>query len=465
MPGQSTSARSKDALILSACSAILLVVTFPVVSMMDSAWGPNALSYNLVHAFMKLIGADIDVAVVFPVGVCLGWLGLFLFDSSKRIQAIILGITVIGFVFSLIRYGRWATTVDWVKHIEVLFLGAGTGIVTGVAGTFSKRSVREFPVAAAGLYSVVTLVTIISFFEAHLAYRSPIDAFPDVQKPPVDTPLLITDGLIIDGISMVLLVVVLATFVQYRDRKDVVLIAPTARSETIVLAGLFDSIRNRPEGHIIDSDVAMTLSDVVGTIQSGYRPDPIQTEEVVLRFKRPGALSRWVEIAPDESRAKHLGTPPFERLRKRKRRGVSEVLRRGAQRAVTAAIPFELSVFAADQRRLIERIDSADVVILVARTPDALDDETGYIEAYREIDDIYANARSKRIAIGALEAEAAFDNFQTDRGIEPELTKSSYEDYLRRSIFGVRCPVVPLGMESDEVTIQGSDKLIALIER
>lgn len=464
MPDQFRSARRKDVMLLAGCSIILLLVALPVVSMMNRAWEPNALSFNLVHALMGLLGLHINIAVVFSTGVCLGWLGLFLFDRSKRIQAIILCITGLGFVFILVRFGRW-TMINWLEYLEISLLGAVLGIVTGAVGVFSKRSVREFPVAAAGLYSIATLVTILSFLEAHLAYKSPINAFPQVEAPPVDAPLLISEGLILDGLSTILFIVVLANFMQYSDRKDVVLIAPTAQSETIVLTGLFDSIRNRYTGHSIDKEVATQLSNVVGAIQTGSQPDPIETKGTILRFKRPGALSRWIEIAPDESRAKHLGTPPFKRLRKRKWRGIIEILRRSAVWALTAAFPFKLSTFAADQRRLIERIDSANVVVLVAWTRDVLDEEMNYIKAYREIDDIYSDSRSKRIVIAALEPEVAFDKFEADRGIEPEITKSSFEDYLRRSAFGVRCTVVPLSSASDEATMQGSDQLLALIEQ
>lgn len=464
MPQQSRSNRRKDALLLGGYTAVLFVVTSPVVSMMDAAWTANALSFNLIHALTRTFGVDIDLAVVFPVGLCIGWIVLFLLDQSKRIQAVILAVTGGGFVFLLIRSGRWTTTVDWAQHTGVLLIGVLLGILTGVAGAFTDRSVREFPTAAAGLYAVAASVTMVSFIEVHLSYRSPILAYPNVAAPSLQPGLVVNDGLLVNGISAALFVVVLATFVQYDDRKDVVLLTPTAVSETAVLAGLYDTIRNHRDRYTVDDDVARALSDAVGAIRAGADPAPL-ADGASIRVKRPGSLARWVEIETDGTLASHLGAPPFERLRNRQRHTALEYARRTVGRAVTAAFPFDLRRFAPEQRRLVERVDAADVVVLVVRTRDAVGADPTYVKAYRELDDIYESDRTTRVVIGALDPEAAFDGFEADRGVEPGLEKSSFRDYLRRSVLEVRSPVVPLSSEAEDETLAGSDELLSRIER
>ena len=156
--------RRRDAAFLLASVAVILVTAWPLSGMVMAAWETEGAVYTLVHSVFRATGWNINLVVVVPAGVVLGWLLLFGLDQSKRIQAGILAVAAVPFAAALWARGVWF--VPWLSLSPFLLLGLLVGLLSGSIDKilFGLRR-REFPLAVRALYVTTLAALVVGFVD------------------------------------------------------------------------------------------------------------------------------------------------------------------------------------------------------------------------------------------------------------------------------------------------------------
>ena len=219
----------------------LVLFAVPIASMLTRAWDSEGVGYHVVWGIVRLIDVNIDVAVVFPLGVFLGVLVVLWFDDLKRTQAALLTVSV-ALVGSALLFWRWSVNVDFQAQLPVLIIGLLFGfIAAGGHRIYTEEPLREFRRTFHAIYILVSGFIIGSLIEAHTAYNSPIQRSTDGFSFASESLNLtfVSDGILLNLIGVIAFVGILRAFVQYEDKSNIFVLGPTKSGKTTLMTGLF----------------------------------------------------------------------------------------------------------------------------------------------------------------------------------------------------------------------------------
>jgi len=404
--------RRRDAAFLLASVAVILVTAWPLSGMVISAWETEGAVYTLVHSVFRATGWDINLVVVVPAGVVLGWLLLFGFDQSKRIQAGILAVAAVPFAAALWARGVWF--VPWLSLSPFLLLGLLVGLLSGSIDKilFGLRR-REFPLAVRALY-VTTLAALVVGF---------VDLQTTTSVPLTQTAVQAGSILVFGGLF--------SGFVQYTDRQDILVVTPSGHrdSETVLLCGLYDSAKTAFDTYIVSGGTE--LNEARAQLTHDGDVDPLSST-VEFRFKPSGPLDRWTSVTADGYDVQTLYSDEIDRALDRLRPSSSafETLRRW----LSANLPV-----VGGGRDLTRRLETADLVLLVVPLSDPslsralagedLEDATapGYLERYYEL--CAAAGGDSNVLVVATDADRATERYARTRDTEVDLGAARPDNY------------------------------------
>lgn len=228
-------------------AAGLSIFALPLASMLTGAWDSEGVGYHTVWGIVRLADVNIDVAVVLPVGILLGVLTVLWFDDLKRIQAALITCAVVLVGAALVLW-RWSVNVDFRAQIAILLLGLIIGfLIAGGHRIYTEEPLREFRRTFFGLYIFVSLFLVISFFENHLLYSSPIQQTADglTFEFNLNSISVMSDGIFLNLIAVIAFVGILRKFIQYEDKSNIFILGPKESGKTTLITGLFSySIEN-----------------------------------------------------------------------------------------------------------------------------------------------------------------------------------------------------------------------------
>lgn len=274
-----TEDRRRDLKLLAFSLLVIAVAMVPLTEMLVRAWDAHGVFWQAVHATADALSLDIDLAVVFPVGVYLGWLALFAADRSKSVQPVLLLLAAGPFLVTLATLGAWFEHVAWVAHLPAFVVGILVGLATGGGHrVLLGDRTQEFPHAATALFAVAAGATLAGLIQVHLL---------GATAP---------GRLVVDVLAAAAFLAMFGTFVRYTDRKDVLLVSPSRRAETEVLVGLYDAIESSMGGTLVEG--RRGLIQARADLQHGSELREIRSA-VRFRYQRPGLFSRWISISAD----------------------------------------------------------------------------------------------------------------------------------------------------------------------
>lgn len=425
-----------------------------IAGMLNGAWARDALAYNLVYLIVEgVLGGDIDLAVVFPTGVLLAWLGLFVLDGYKQVQAVILPAAFPVFLGLLWWQGVWFTgEVGWLTYWWALLLGVVAGLVTGTLRKVSETRVggvavdlRRYPDASLGLYLIPSFVVVVGFLEAHLSYTTPAlwnhgtDELVAQVGATVDAGLAVeTGGLFVDLIGSLVVVVVLAVFTQYRTNRTIRVVSPSDTAMAALVGGLFGLVKSSPdyEGGDVTVDCPPAGMDYLDAAADAERRDdlPPDREAAEFKFREDGLLKRQRVVHVDTHRPprdlKYVEALEARAERRGSRLGKAIHYLRGA---VRLAVPNWWLARRGHTTQFVSRLDRADVLLLVVPFDELADaswddiddvdpepgrasvshpeqdDRISYLEAYDRICAAYTDVPNKEIIAVVTGIETAAD--------------------------------------------------------
>lgn len=428
--------------------AVIIVVATPIVArMLGTAWNDRGLAYDLIRSLTETAGVNFDLGVIVPIGFVLALIILFSLDEYKQIQTFLLALGCVGFVLTLVQMGMWTEAIDWRLYWWGLILG-GVGGIIGLRGAkFPTRGRREFPAAAVWLYRAVAVVVVMGLLEYHLTYENEIAV--QLREFYVTIPA-----------SLILLMAV-AEFVKYSNKKDVVIIGRDNATEANFLGGLFQEARNRFDGIPLDPDgdgkSAVFLNKVATAVSRDSMPEQSETT-VSFRFTSGGFFSRQVVVTANRY------DPPTKRdidlLRDQIATETNLLFAAGrfARRRVAVLIPrFIRKLVYSDSDRMADRLRSADSILLLAPLSDFIDEEQlkskefdswrsviaetapEYMEIYQDLCEIYTRNDRKAVIV-TTEASLGMQVYEDKETRYPSFRDTAFRSFLQNTILTANAP-------------------------
>ena len=274
LPAGSARRAELPALILVAVALLIGAVLY--TELLVTAWYRGASGRQLVVALSRQSPIGINAWVVGPAGVVAGWLVVFLFDRSKKLQAVLLAFAAAPFLAVVRGSGAWGTGV-WLTSWPWFFPGLAVGVATavGTSRLLTDHHIREFPGAVGLLTVTAVVVAVVGVYDAHLTRAT---ALGEMLR---------------HGGGSAMFLAVLVVFVQYQDRDDVLVVAPDdGTSATTVLAALYDHVDGRT-GTAVVRDRRLTRA--VATLRQTGTSDR-WGDGVELSYRPAGAFGRWVSV-------------------------------------------------------------------------------------------------------------------------------------------------------------------------
>lgn len=456
-----------DAVVVLGALVALGASLWVVTPMLVEAWDQEGVVHHTVYWVVEgLLGFNIDVAAVFPTGLLAGLILLFVADEYKLIQGLVLGVFGLpSLVLLLQRRSVWQSEVAWATYwpagVIGLFVGVGVGLLK--YRTRTERDLRRFPIAAGLLYAVPALVVIVAFLEVHVFGASPIvwnKQTEQLATQPASIALT-ADRLARDLLGSAVLIAVLGVFTQYSSNTTIRVVSPEGPSKGVLLGGLF--------GHAEESD---EYSGVAGPIDADEGTEPLRdakradSREAVptdlgpaaFKFRRDRPLSRRKVVRVDTHR------PPteskVEKLEKRaNRRGTwywKAVHYVG--RALRLAVPNWLVGGRSEPIRFLDRLDRADVLLLVVPFEEMVDESTDsledvdtnwYTEHYDRLCAAYADVPGKRVVVVVTGAERARDVMNDGEAVVLVPDHDDLDDLAEGLGIGA-CTLLPFDRQFDD---------------
>ncbi len=247
-------------------SLVALAVSARVVTVgIDQLWAAERLFYGLANVTAEPVDGNRDIPVLLFVGTLFGWLVLFVFDGTKRIQALCLvavGTVSVGLFLS--ETGRILDAIG--RHPTSFVVGTIIGVGTGAVPA------RLFGVKTPDSMGLVDSLAWIQFDTAAAWFRHAISVI--VLVATVDYLLLVqsVDGVVVAASTLVLLVA-LSVFVKYDYQRNVVAVSPpdpddSKKYQPYVFGGLYDEAKRNYHGFTIESPGALLKAQKASSLNS-----------------------------------------------------------------------------------------------------------------------------------------------------------------------------------------------------
>jgi xanthosine utilization system XapX-like protein len=495
------SRRWRDRVFVVASFLVMTTVVTRVAGVLVAAWESHGLLFHVTRLIGRIgFVGGVDAIDVFLAGSIVGWLVLFALDEYKRIQAAILIVATPVFYLTLLSLGRWVN-LGWLGNLPALGAGLLVGILSGAVGARAPsrdpaergrvpvvgRLRFEFPAAGRLLYGLMWFLLVVALLERYVTYRTPIRAAgsPVTSAAPPATAV----GFVLDLVGVVLFLSLLGYFVEYSDRKDVVVACSSRAKGALpnVVGALYTVARDRydgmpvlPSGGGRIEDVARLLdAELAGTpeeLPPGPRDLPRLDRAVAFRYRLPALLKRWTVVEADRANDASLEAFEAELPDRRGSLGrVSTLLWRFGRRLVPRTL-----------RRLVpsssasgwQRLARADTLLVVVPLSDCIDidrlaagefeteadlicDPPSYAETYARLQGRSEGMRP-RVVIAATESQYAEHVYEIRHGGR-QPTEAQLEDFVKNSLLGLdpQRRVIPVKRPfEDEASMRGYDRLL-----
>jgi len=405
---------------------ISLAVTIPAVAgAASTVWANGGLLRTLSGAVAGIAGVTLDFPVVILGGLLAGWFALFLFDGTKRVQAAL--VLVVALVALLPTLGDLGRVIGAIQR-ELLTFGVAVllGVLTG--GITSRvygvkiphqLSIRErlrwiqFPTASRAFFYTVAVLVLLAVVQ-YIQYAASI----------VDTVVTLLAGAVA--------VFALSVFMTYEYQKSVVTITAEndRRAEPYVFGGLFAHAETEREGFPIEGN--HLLRQAATAADESALPDGFGAP-VSFGFLAGDVTERTAKVTTEGFSTRDVNRNRLEnRLRERNggAAGVKQLLRWLRHHLVLILPAVVRDAISYREGSVLNRLDHADTVLLLTRTPGAGEDAPEGADLYGLLTELYGDDPSTDVVIATSEAREPADAFDEGISITTGVFRSEVADRL-----------------------------------
>lgn len=448
---------------------LVVGVTTPTVTrMLSQAYDDRELVFEVVQFVIETFGVDIDLAVVVPAWILVGWIFLFALDEYKQLQRVLIGMTALVFVWRLFLLGKWVETVSWSQYWWGAIIGLVVGLLTGLKGAMLPQGDgrRSFPAAALYLYGAIYIAVVVGLIE----YYINIGSF-----------VLETGRSVLPIPASLLFLVAINEFVRYSDKRNVAIIGGSTVPRASFIGGLFRAARERYDDVSTTGGTGEVFLTKAANRRSKADLERLDVPEMVqFQFASNSLFPRRVIVDASQY------TPPSERelttIRQRLKKDgdtwAHELIRGG----LAALLPHRL--FKSSSRHTVDRITTADTVLLLAQMSDFVDEQAikefkgndewtsllqgdlpDYLKAYHDLCE--SCGENKEILIVATEADLAMDVYEQKENTRKLIQDRDFRMFIETRVLSrgpeqwpKGCEVWPVVRSFGDESSVGFDQLV-----
>lgn len=448
---------------------LVVGVTTPTVTRtLSQAYDDRELVFETVLFVIETLGVNIDLAVVLPAWILVGWVILFALDEYKQLQRVLIGLAAVVFVWRLSLLGKWVETVSWGLYWWGAVIGLVVGLLTGLRKAMLPQGEgrRSFPAAARYLYGAVYVAVVVGLLEYYIDFGS---------------FALETGRSLFPLPASLLFLVAINEFVRYSDKREVVIIGGNTVPRASFIGGLFTATRERYDDVSTTGGTGEVFLTKAANRKSKEDLERLDVPEAVqFQFASDSLLPRRVIVDASQY------TPPSERelasIRQRVEQSGDTWVRMLVRRGLVALLPHRL--FESSSRRTVERIVTADTVLLLAPMSDFVNeraleesernvewesllrrDPPQYLDTYRELCE--GCGENKEILIVATEADAAMDVYERKENTRQLIQNRDFRMFIETRVLSRdsdqwprACEVWPVVRSFDDEPSEGFDQLV-----
>ncbi len=462
-PGGPLSDRQQQFLKLFGVLVLTAILAVRVGALWDWAWEADGIGRSTVHALTA--GFNIDIAIVFPVGVVTGWLLLFVVDRTKQLQrwlalvaAVLLGVWIV------VIENRWTEFVNWGQYWYFAVAGFVVGIALGVGPQLlGDGRQREYPVAAVGLFLITTTLSIVAFLDVHLVVTNQL---PATSETALFRPQSLV-GTTVDVVVTTAFVTLFGWFILYSDYQSVAVLSGSNGLGLATMAGLLDHTQQDYDGS--SGTGGTTLSDAKDPLVEGTAGGELIIDDADQYFEfsylPTTQPARWVHVSAAPININDLDDETMYRVGERIHK--AGLPRQAISTLSDNLLPGRLKrTIATDTGLLIDRLTNADVLVFTI----SIEEFDGYtpgsepslaslappasLERFTKLGTQLGNRRKKIIVVTDAERLLPLSN-------STAITDPGFAGFLRGQILdvGTEYTVVPVSW-SNEVSGDGTETLM-----
>lgn len=399
----------KEGAIIGGAFVVLLAAMAPLIRAADTAWEQEGILYTVVAAFAGPFGGNLDFPVVFVVGILVGWFLLFVLDGTKRLQALFI-LVAAGLVLvpALQRLDRVISSVA--RQPEVFVVGVVVGLVVGISfgrlygvkqpaniGITGLLKWSQFPAANGGQFYTVTALVVLTA----------------VQYP------FVTDAGLADVVvvfsAAVASVFALTVFVSYDYQNRVVTVAPNpddGKFDPYVIGGLYRHAKTARHGFPIEGDAE--LVDAENAMGLDMLAPRFHDPPVSFGYLNEGIMTRTAIIEAEGWRMNDINQQQIRRRLQEQSTGRNTLgtLWRALRYYCWCLVPSPIqSMVEYTGGTVLNRLDHADTVVLLAPTPENGDPDIK-TQPYLDLCTLYENDVQTDIVVATTEARPVADSIE-----------------------------------------------------
>ena len=440
----------------------------------DWAWRINGFIRSSFYDIVASTGINVDVLILVPLGVVLGWVTLFMFDETKRAQKPLLLVSVIIFITVVVIFTNHWTKLKPLKFWYAPICGYALGLLLVlIPHSLSQKKYREYPIAAWALFVVISLAALSALIDFYIL--NPQADYPSGAKTGVPLAPPSIFSLPTDIIATFGTVLLFGGFLLYRDHHNTILISPDRDGVQgiSILTGLFEHTERRFDGAVANKQSGRLLGNARGNLHNGNDPRPIPRGTKVEISYFPGRTwSRRKVLSAKPVGAAQLDDEVILALRKRIKRK-----NKIKNRMVDIFKPNWVQGLTQDSpESFIMSLATADAAIFVMSVSDFIEGSQAveasdqlahpdYITTYEKIASVYQGRQP--IVVALLEAEVLEDLYSKEMNVEEvELHGPDFEMYMKEHVvtFGADTIVPITGRKQSGEVMEGAGELRTLID-
>lgn len=285
-PGGPLTDRQKTGIYLFAALVLTCLLSARIGALLNWAWDGYGMGRWVVVSLVTQFNIDIDFIVIFSSGLVSGWLALFVFDKTKKLQRFP-ALLVSSILAVWIWRSRWHVGIAWGEFWYIVVFGVVVGGITG--SRFLTRK-SEFPPAAIGLFLTASTLSIIALFDVHLFAT---EQFSMENSSILPGPTSLT-GVTLNIVSTTGFVGLFGWFTLYSDYRSVAVLTTSQGCGVAVIAQFLDYVQQKYNGTSLSG--GPTLQRYKRKRLGSLEDDTPPSNRYEIKYL-PRHSSRWTRIS------------------------------------------------------------------------------------------------------------------------------------------------------------------------
>jgi len=401
---------------------VMVVVGGLLFLTLGEAWQQADIVRPLILSLNPLISVSLEQFSALVFGLYSGLLVLLVIDPKKRMQGLLLGFGTISGLIGLLSIGLFIPNIDFGSNMPLVLGGLVAGSILG--GGRELVQVRtgdalEFRRAATLMFWLLTVIVVVGLLEHHINFPQVVEVASDsvaVVEPDQGVELE-TAGAAVNGVMAAIFIVTLRSFFQYDAAESFFIVGPRGSGKSLFLVGKYLAALDDAAGREEDTPMSPSgdLMELVSAVDSASEEagwelgstDPADVKDLQFNFVKGRVFPKNIHIGSLDYAGEYLSELP------------------------TALMGTEDEIDDSTLRRLVQRVRTANTLVLILDMERYHNNEPLGIEAYFDILNATDNTK---VLLVATKCDILAEQFRDERGLEAHQYFDEFRDYVNETL-------------------------------